>query len=154
MLRQHRPGAKIKEEADWVLASEQSWWNADQAILQTALDTTHKKADQSKKFHMKILQQNKVDLAEVKKLFKESTKHDYNQGYLDGYASQDYCGRWDSSRLLAEIREVGLPLFSSLAIEAVKLVISEGSKSSSKFEGLLKEVIQLILMLLMLTLLQ
>lgn len=56
--------------------------------------------------------------------------------------------------MLAEIREVGLPLLSSLTTEAAKLVISEGSESSSKFEGPSKEVIRLILMLLMLTLIQ
>ncbi|TQD75025.1 hypothetical protein C1H46_039444, partial [Malus baccata] len=84
---------------------------------------------------------NKVDLVLVNKLFKKSTEHEYNQGYLAGCASQNHYGGWDSHCLLAEIRKVGLPLLFSLVTEAAKLIIPEGNESSSKSERPSKKVI-------------
>lgn len=64
---------------------------------------------------------------------------EYNQGYLDGYTSQDHRERWNSALLLEEIQKVALHMPFSIIVDAIILALSKGSKFSSYSRESLKE---------------
>lgn len=64
---------------------------------------------------------------------------EYNQGYFNGYTSQDHREGWNFALLLEEIQEVGLHVPFSLIVDAIMLALSKGSKASSYSREQLKE---------------